>query len=59
MTDDFRRFVSVTDRFVSELGPIIQGQVIPKEVDSKFDNIIRAMRYIQIKVGLDFALAPT
>ncbi|KAI5888318.1 uncharacterized protein SCHCODRAFT_02636387 [Schizophyllum commune H4-8] len=44
------KFVSVTDRFVAELGPIIQGQVIPKEVDSKFDNVIRAMRYIQIKV---------
>lgn len=44
------RFVSVTDRFVSELGPVVQGQVIPKELDVKFDNVIRAMRYIQIKV---------
>ncbi|RXW17641.1 hypothetical protein EST38_g8213 [Candolleomyces aberdarensis] len=43
------RFVTVTDRFLAELGPVTLGQ-IAKDQDNKFENLVRGMRYIQIKV---------
>ncbi|KAG5645502.1 hypothetical protein DXG03_005912 [Asterophora parasitica] len=43
------RFVSVTDRFLGELGPVAQGQV-PKDLDMKYENLVRGLRHIQIKV---------
>ncbi|KAF8886530.1 cell morphogenesis N-terminal-domain-containing protein [Infundibulicybe gibba] len=43
------RFVSVTDRFLAELGPIAQGQV-PKDLDMKYENLIKGLKHIQIKV---------
>ncbi|KAG6879009.1 hypothetical protein C0992_005899 [Termitomyces sp. T32_za158] len=35
------RFTSVTDRFLAELGPIAQGQVL-KDLDMKYEKLIRA-----------------
>ncbi|EAU81493.2 hypothetical protein CC1G_05323 [Coprinopsis cinerea okayama7 len=43
------RFVPVTDRFMKELEPVTLGQ-IPKDFDNKYENLVRGMRYIQIKV---------
>ncbi|KAG6820914.1 hypothetical protein H0H93_009688 [Arthromyces matolae] len=43
------RFVSVTDRFLAELGPVAQGQV-PKDSDMKYENLVRGLKHIQIKV---------
>jgi hypothetical protein len=43
------RFVSVTDRFLAELGPVAQGQV-PKDLDMKYENLVKGLDHIQIKV---------
>ncbi|KAF7323164.1 hypothetical protein HMN09_00096800 [Mycena chlorophos] len=43
------RFVSVTDRFLAELGPVAQGQV-PKDLDMKYENLVKGINHIQIKV---------
>ncbi|TDL24591.1 hypothetical protein BD410DRAFT_896782 [Rickenella mellea] len=43
------RFVSVTDRFLAELGPVAQGQV-PKDLDMKYENLVKGLRHVQIKV---------
>ncbi|KAF7294754.1 hypothetical protein MIND_01012800 [Mycena indigotica] len=43
------RFVSVTDRFLAELGPVAQGQV-PKDLDMKYENLVKGLNHIQIKV---------
>ncbi|KAG5637178.1 hypothetical protein H0H81_005477 [Sphagnurus paluster] len=43
------RFTSVTDRFLAELGPVAQGQV-PKDLDMKYENLVRGLMHIQIKV---------
>ncbi|KAI0065268.1 hypothetical protein BV25DRAFT_1927987 [Artomyces pyxidatus] len=43
------RFMSVTDRFLAELGPVASGQVA-KDVDLKYENLIRGLKHIQIKV---------
>ncbi|KAG6909916.1 hypothetical protein DXG01_014436 [Tephrocybe rancida] len=43
------RFMSVTDRFLAELGLISHGQV-PKDLDMKYENLVRALKHIQIKV---------
>jgi len=45
------RFITVTDRFLAELGPVTSGQVM-KDSDNKFENLVRGMRHIQIKVRL-------
>ena len=53
MTSDMLyRFESVTDRFITELGPIAAGQ-IPKEMDFKFENLVKGLKHIQIKVSLE------
>ncbi|KAF8212053.1 cell morphogenesis N-terminal-domain-containing protein [Mycena galopus ATCC 62051] len=43
------RFVSVTDRFLAELGPVAHGQV-PKDLDMKYENLVKGLTHIQIKV---------
>ncbi|KAI5120892.1 hypothetical protein M0805_002992 [Coniferiporia weirii] len=43
------RFVSVTDRFLAELGPVASNQ-IPKDMDVKYENLVRALKHIEIKV---------
>lgn len=45
------RFVSVTDRFVSELGPVALGQV-SRDSEARFEALVRGMKYIPIKVIL-------
>lgn len=41
--------MSVTDRFLGELSPIALGQV-PKDLDMKYENLVKGIRHIQIKV---------
>ncbi|KAJ7046983.1 cell morphogenesis N-terminal-domain-containing protein [Mycena alexandri] len=43
------RFVSVTDRFLAELGPVAHGQV-PKDLDMKYENLVKGINHIQIRV---------
>ncbi|KAI0754921.1 cell morphogenesis N-terminal-domain-containing protein [Daedaleopsis nitida] len=43
------RFESVTDRFLTELGPIATGQV-GKDADMKYENLVKGLRHINIKV---------
>ncbi|EGO03567.1 hypothetical protein SERLA73DRAFT_69422 [Serpula lacrymans var. lacrymans S7.3] len=43
------RFVSVTDRFLGELNPVAMGQVA-KDLDTKYENLVKGLRHIQIKV---------
>ncbi|KAF9444887.1 hypothetical protein P691DRAFT_806559 [Macrolepiota fuliginosa MF-IS2] len=43
------RFMSVTDRFLAELGPITNGQV-PKDADVKYENLVKGLRHIKINV---------
>ncbi|KAH7905906.1 cell morphogenesis N-terminal-domain-containing protein [Hygrophoropsis aurantiaca] len=43
------RFVSVTDRFLSELGPVASGQVV-KDLDTRYENLVKGLRHVQIKV---------
>ena len=45
------RFVSVTDRFLLELGPVAQGQV-PKDSDFKYENLVNGIRHVSIKVRI-------
>jgi hypothetical protein len=44
--------VSVTDRFLGELSPVALGQV-PKDLDMKYENLVKGIRHIQIKVNID------
>lgn len=44
------RFMSVTDRFLNELAPVAHGQ-IAKDLDTKFENLVKGLRYVQIKVS--------
>lgn len=44
------RFESVTDRFLTELGPIAAGQVA-KDADMRFENLVKGLKHIHIKVG--------
>ncbi|KAF8660761.1 hypothetical protein AX16_001555 [Volvariella volvacea WC 439] len=43
------RFVSVTDRFLSELGPVAANPTL-KDADMRYENLVRGLRHIQIKV---------
>jgi hypothetical protein len=43
------RFISVTDRFVSELAPVASGQVA-KDPDSRYELLLHGLRYVDIKV---------
>ncbi len=44
------RFISVTDRFLAELAPVASGHVA-KDVDLRYENLVRGLKHIQIKVG--------
>jgi Cell morphogenesis N-terminal len=44
------RFISVTDRFLAELSPVASGHVA-KDVDLRYENLVRGLKHIQIKVG--------
>jgi hypothetical protein len=44
------RFLSVTDRFLVELGPVASGQV-PKDPDMKHGNLVKGLKHIHLKVG--------
>lgn len=48
--NDLHRFMSVTDRFLAELGHITAGQV-SKDIDLKYENLVKALRHIKIKVN--------
>lgn len=43
------RFLSVTDRFLAELGPLSSGQ-ISKDNDQKYEYLLKGLQHIQIKV---------
>ncbi|KAF9525743.1 cell morphogenesis N-terminal-domain-containing protein [Crepidotus variabilis] len=43
------RFISVTDRFLAELGPVAQNTV-SKDVGTKYENLVKGLRHIKIKV---------
>ncbi|KAJ8509477.1 hypothetical protein ONZ45_g8356 [Pleurotus djamor] len=43
------RFVSVTDRFLSELAPVASGQVA-KDSEMKYENLLQGLRHVSIKV---------
>ena len=43
-------FESVTDRFLTELGPIAAGQVA-KDADMKYENLVKGLRHVNIKVS--------
>jgi hypothetical protein len=46
----FFRFTSVTDRFLAELASVTNAQV-SKDADMKYENLVRGLRHIKIKVG--------
>ena len=46
-----KSFSSVTDRFLSEMGPVASGHV-PKDGDMKYENLVRGLKHVQIKVSV-------
>lgn len=44
------RFISVTDRFLAELEPVAQGQVL-KDMDMRYETLLRGLKHIRIHVG--------
>ena len=50
MSDVSSRFVSVTDRFLNELGPVASDQV-PKDSEGRYENLVKGLKHIQIKVS--------
>ena len=55
-TDIRDSFESVTDRFLTELGPIAAGQVA-KDADMKYENLVKGLQHVQIYVGQGCSLA--
>lgn len=45
----------MTDRFLGELSPVALGQV-PKDLDMKYENLVKGIRHIHIKVMLTLLL---
>ena len=43
--------MSVTDRFLNDLAPVASGHVT-KDSDTKFENLVKGMRHVQLKVSL-------
>ena len=43
------RFLSVTDRFLAEFGPVLSNQ-IPKDLEVKYEYLVKALRHVEIKV---------
>lgn len=54
----FTRFIGVTDRFLAELRPVSSGQVL-KDVDLRYENLVKGLRHIQLKAHLSFRLINT
>lgn len=44
------RFPSVSMLFLGELEPVASGQV-PKDADMKYENLVRGLKHVQIKVS--------
>lgn len=44
------RFMSVTDRFLAELGHVATGQ-LAKDAEVKYENLVKGLRHITIKVS--------
>jgi hypothetical protein len=49
----FYRFMSVTDRFLAELGPVAMGQV-SKDASPRYENLVKGLKHIKIKVASFF-----
>ena len=45
------RFISVTDRFLAELGPVAMG-LVSKDHGAKYENLVKGLTHIKIKVIL-------
>jgi hypothetical protein len=43
------RFLSITNRFLVELGPVASGQV-PKDPDMKHENLVKGLKHVHLKV---------
>ncbi|KZT36733.1 hypothetical protein SISSUDRAFT_926525 [Sistotremastrum suecicum HHB10207 ss-3] len=43
------RFDSVTDRFLAQLKPVMDGMV-PKDADPKYESLVKGLRHVQLKV---------
>jgi hypothetical protein len=43
------RFESVSDRFISELRPIMDG-LVHKDTDPKYEILVKGAKYLQLKV---------
>jgi len=54
----FLRFISVTDRFLAELGPVAMGQV-SKDQGAMYENLVKGLTHIKIKVILFMILNQT
>lgn len=44
-------FESVTDRFLTELGPMAAG-LVPKDADPRYEYIVKGLKHVQVKVCL-------
>ena len=44
----YERFMSVTDRFLAELGPLTSGQV--QKDDLRYEYLLKGLQHIQIRV---------
>jgi len=53
-SDDLHRFMSVTDRFLAELSHVTTSQM-SKDADVKYENLVKALRHIKIKVNSNFS----
>jgi hypothetical protein len=49
LNTDSSRFESVTDRFLTELGPVATG-LVPKDSDLKYEYLVKGLRKIELKV---------
>lgn len=45
----FQRFESVSDRFITELRPMLDGSM-PKDSDLKLEVLVKGAKYLQLKV---------
>jgi len=46
--------MSVTDRFLAELSHVTTSQM-SKDADVKYENLVKALRHIKIKVNSNFS----
>lgn len=50
--------MTVTDRFLAELGPVASGQV-PKDLDMKYEHLVQGLKHIKIKVAFTYQILIT